>query len=245
MIFPFPNTKERLEKVCAALGEYYTPTDLSLLLYGSITTSRSRPDSDVDMAAVFKNRSVLTMPLKTVLNNHLGELDIKYYYRYEVEDPYFFMDIRTSIFSLEWLADGVLIFGDENPFALLLKRISTDAYRRSLKEKMFDYVLRVRRVYLNKKRNAHQLALLRKLTRKILIDLMLFKGTKSFHELNALRFPEILAIALAHDLVHPRRAHMDLKRFDEWFALVEDLSEIVFSLPDYRVKRVHEAKRQH
>ncbi len=224
------------------LRTHFSDADLSVIVYGSSVNGRGYT-RDTDMCVVLKRDDLDLGELKHALNACFTELDVRFYYARELANPVFFRDINSGTFAIEYLAGGVSLIGG-NPFADLLTRISRPAYRRSLKQKMFDYVLRMRRVFLNKKRGKEELQFLHKYCRRVLIDLLLFNELESFAILNGLSLSEVLERAVAHriipsqfkDVPHGKRSDL----FDYFFALNAHIGPIVFGLPDDHIMTVDE-----
>lgn len=224
-----------------SIRSVFSDHDLSVIVYGSSVNGRGY-SRDTDMCIVIKREDLDLQELKRLLNTCFTEVDVRFYYANEINNPLFFRDINSGTFAIEYLAGGVALIGD-NPFVDLLSRISRPAYRRSLKQKMFDYVLRMRRVFLNKKRGKHELQFLHKYSRRVLIDLLLFREHGSFMVLNTLELPTIIERAIAHSILPERFRHIPKDRhalFGYFFDLNTHIGPLVFNLPDDHIMLVGE-----
>lgn len=207
----------------------------SVILYGS-AVYESKNNNDVDICVVLNDSSIHISEVRSVLNKHVKNVDVSLYHRNELMNPFFFQDINSGAFAAEYLAAGISVVG-ENPFVELLSRLSPSAYRYSLKQKMFDYILRVRRVYLNSKRRQADLVFIKKYIRRILIDLLLFKRVESFQAMDRMDMNSIIALARKHNAISEAAFPSSLPKqskelFEVFFNANEYLAKVIYELPD-------------
>lgn len=124
---------------------------LCFVVYGSSVNNHSyiRKSNDVDLCLVLKDRNVDLQEVSNFIYANFEKPDFTIYFQDEVESTMPFRDIGISYFCIEFFANGVLIHG-KNIFKEKLLKLSKEKYKFGHIEKIFEYILRIRRGYYSK-----------------------------------------------------------------------------------------------
>jgi len=162
------------------------------LLFGSLVNIPSLTlNRDVDLCFVLRSRSADVLgDVREYLHSRFVNPDVTVYYVEELDAPLPFRDIGNGLFALEYLALGTTIYG-RNIFVDMLERASRVDYRRSLLEKIFDYVLRIRRCFLVERDDAAKLAYVDKYLQRLIVDILLFREAASLASLSAMHREDV------------------------------------------------------
>lgn len=179
-----------MKKICG-------PED-SVVIYGS-QINKQVSKGDIDMVFVFKDRPANLKQLRKVLKRFVNILDAKYYYLDEL-DPRTFRECDNGVFALEFLANGTAVIGP-NYFNRLLSQVSPHAYDRSLYEKIFGYILRMRKALLSMGPGNARKIHFRKYFRRVLIDFLLLYRAVPFKKLDTASYLEIVDFALQANIL--------------------------------------------
>ncbi|HXK35457.1 MAG TPA: hypothetical protein VJZ52_00185 [Candidatus Paceibacterota bacterium] len=167
----------RLKKLVLALKESEIYGNIvSLIVFGSQAYQADDGVNDEDFCLVLRERKQndLTV-IAEVFRKEFKNLDITVYYERELDGTLPFRDIGTGCFALHYFALGEAVIG-KNIFIKKHQELPRKLYRQSLKEKMFDYLLRLRRAYIIYESKKKLVAYFRKYTARLLIDLMIYKN---------------------------------------------------------------------
>ncbi|WP_194525034.1 hypothetical protein [Zobellia roscoffensis] len=192
------------------LGDEFKKLDWSdsvecIIVFGSLINIPSlTKNKDIDLCFVLKNRDEL------VLNNLRGYVkerfitpDLTIYYKDELLGNMPFRDIGNGIFALEYFALGKTIFGS-NIFIDLFTNASKEEYKKSLVDKIFDYILRIRREHIILEEKLARREYLNKYLIRLVIDILIFLEIETLENLSKLNFKkdnEILRIAYNNDII--------------------------------------------
>lgn len=147
---------------------------LSLIVYGSQMYGDKNTINDADFCIVLHKRKPDNLHLIAKLfKKHYKNLDITIYYKDELRESLPFRDIGTGCFAMHYFAIGNPLIG-KNIFIEKYKKLPKKLYQHSLKEKMFDYLLRLRRAYVVYNSKRKMLSYAEKYTSRLLIDLMVY-----------------------------------------------------------------------
>lgn len=176
----------------------------SYLIFGSLVNIPSLTlNKDIDLCFVLEDRSVhLNDQLRQYLTTHFIKPDVTVYYRDELEAPLPFRDIGNGLFALEYLALGKTIYG-RNVFVDMLQSASQVEYRRSLLEKIYDYVLRLRRCFLIELDEAAKFAYADKYLQRLILDVLLYLKIESMASLSVMKREDIFSHGASAGLVPP------------------------------------------
>ncbi|MBU6310792.1 hypothetical protein KGO06_02560 [Patescibacteria group bacterium] len=189
-----------MKKVCG-------PED-SVVIYGS-QINKQFSKGDIDMVFVFKDRPAKIHKLKQISKKFLSILDAKYYYLDEL-DPRTFRECDNGVFALEFLANGTTVIGP-NYFERLLRQVSPHAYDRSLYEKVFGYILRMRKAMLSMGPGRNRRVHFKKYFRRVLIDLLLLYRAVPFKELDRASYEDIVKYARSSKILSPNSSKLLLE----------------------------------
>lgn len=146
----------------------------SLIFFGSRLYENNSPKSDHDLCVVLLHRDKQILDdFKKILDKYFDNLDLTIYYHDEIDSSLPFRDIGMGVFALHYLALGKALIG-KNIFKSQLKKISPVVYKHSLKEKIYDYVLRLRRMYISNTPIDDKLIYFEKYLSRLIIDLILY-----------------------------------------------------------------------
>lgn len=199
------------------------------LIFGSLVSIPSLVlNRDIDLCIVLKNRSERALEhLGYYLKSNFIEPDATVYFSEELESSIPFRDIGNGLFALEYFALGTLIHG-KNIFFDMLNSISKIEYKRSLLEKIFDYILRLRRCFLVETDISALASYSEKYLQRVLIDILLYIDMESLSVLSK----------ESQFLIFNRCAFAGLFPF-EYFTSLNDNSSIQERIKCY--KQIHES----
>lgn len=172
------------------------------IIFGSLVNIPSLTlNKDIDFCIVLKSRDEsLLIAVKKYINDHFIDPDVTIYYADELNSNLPFRDIGNGLFALEYLALGTLIYGI-NIFSQLLSKVSRQEYKKSLIEKIFDYILRIRRTYVIEKDEGDKLNYIKKYLSRLLVDLMIYLDLESLSNLSSLTKEEIFERAIKFEIL--------------------------------------------
>lgn len=210
----------------------------SYLIFGSLVNIPSLTlNKDIDLCIVLSQRSELLMQqVREYLAANFIRPDVTVYYKDELDGPLPFRDIGNGVFALEYLALGKTIFG-RNLFIEMLQRASAVEYRRSLLEKMYDYVLRLRRAFLVEPDPAAKFAYVDKYTQRLVLDLLIYLGVETMESLLSMNRDDIYRHATSADLMSAPIQQRLIARssihdvLDAYEEYLESVSLVLISLP--------------
>lgn len=146
----------------------------SLIVFGSQLYENSNVTNDEDFCIVLNTRKTSDLRLITgIFKKYYSNLDITVYYKNELRGSLPFRDIGTGCFALHYFALGKPLIG-KNIFIEKYQKLPQKLYKQSLREKMFDYLLRLRKQYIVQQSKEEQVAYFRKYVARLLIDLMIY-----------------------------------------------------------------------
>lgn len=166
----------------------------SYLIFGSLVNIPSLIlNKDIDLCLVLNDRALgLTQAVRDYLAANFIQPDVTIYYRDELDGPLPFRDIGNGVFALEYLALGKTIYG-HNVFVDMLQSASQAEYRRSLLEKIYDYVLRLRRCFLVERDETAKYAYADKYLQRLILDVLLYLKIETMASLTSMTREDIFA----------------------------------------------------
>jgi hypothetical protein len=176
----------------------------SYLIFGSLVNIPSLTlNRDIDLCFVLTDRDQeLTRSVKQYLAANFIKPDVTIYYLDELGASLPFRDIGNGLFALEYLALGKTIYG-RNVFVEMLQSASQVEYRRSLLEKIYDYVLRLRRCFLVEVDETAKFAYADKYLQRLVLDVLLYLKIESMASLSAMKREDIFSNGAAAGLIPP------------------------------------------
>ena len=149
----------------------------SLIVFGSQLHQGKKVAKDEDFCLVLRERETDDMDIVAkIFRKHYRNLDITVYYKNELSGDLPFRDIGTGCFAMHYFALGKPLIG-KNIFVEKYQKLSKKLYKQSLKEKMFDYLLRLRKEYVVQRIQKDKIAYFRKYTARLLVDLMIYNDS--------------------------------------------------------------------
>lgn len=205
---------------------------VSLVVFGSqVNGTSSIQKNDYDFCLVLRKKRYDDLNLiKDIFNEFFSNLDITIYYENEIMSDLPFRDIGTGCFALNYLSCGEAIIG-ENIFQKEFKMVSKKLYQRALKEKMFDYVLRLRKAYIICDSKNDQMTFFEKYLARILLDLMIYDKPEDLKKMIKLSSSEIMALAVKNGIIRVDMSKKDSSDgMTTYLSLLDEVTALVFSL---------------
>jgi len=178
------------------------------------------------MCIVLSSRGVDLKELSRFLYGNFDNPDFVIYYEDEVYSGLPFRDTGVGSFCIEFFAHGVLIWG-ENIFKPMLTSLDQTEYLRSHLEKIFEYILRIRRGYHSKSMSSEdKLVFLNKYIIRLLRGILLYEGHVTYLELEQLQNIEIYGFAVKLEILSDQNA-VDFNDSENLYAAFDKISSYV------------------
>ena len=146
-----------------------------IIIFGSLINIPSLTlNKDIDLCIVLNNRDENSiLKLRTFINEHFIQPDITVYFLDELNGKLPFRDIGNGIFALEYFATGKTIFGT-NIFIELLTKASKEEFKKSLLDKIFDYILRIRKKHILENTTEERTRHINKYLVRLIVDILVY-----------------------------------------------------------------------
>lgn len=171
---------------------------LCFIVYGSSVNNQSyiRKSNDVDLCLVFKDRNLDLEEVSNFIYANFEKPDFTIYFRDEVYSTMPFRDTGIGFFCIEFFANGVLIHG-ENIFKEKLLKLGREKYKFGHIEKIFEYILRIRRGYYSKifSSREEKSGFLNKYITRLLRSVLLYYDYSTYLELENMQQNQIYMLA--------------------------------------------------
>lgn len=173
-----------------------------VIVFGSLINIPSLTrNKDIDICIVIKDRNKdILLNIREYLSEYFDKPDITVYYLDELNGRLPFRDIGNGIFALEYLATGRTIYG-ENIFIQLLTKASKEEFKKSILDKIFDYILRIRKAHILINSPGERIQYINKYVIRLLIDILVYFDYETLTNLQSLTNYEIISIAAKHRVI--------------------------------------------
>lgn len=203
---------------------------VSLIVFGSQIYNKGKIANDADFCIVLRKKKKNDLRLISKLfKKYYHNLDITIYYQNELSNLLPFRDIGTGCFAMHYFATGKPLIG-KNIFVEKYKKLPQSLYKQSLREKMFDYLLRLRRAFIIYESKQEMIAYLEKYTSRLLIDLMVYNQPNLLPSIIK-NFPEkIFQRAKRVKIITRIPAKTETKKIKDYLHIIEEITNQLLRL---------------
>ncbi len=202
---------------------------LSLIVFGSLLNKQKDIAHDADFCIILHQRKQDDLNLIAKLFKRYKKLDITIYYKNELNNLLPFRDIGTGCFAMHYFATGKPLIG-KNIFLEKYKKLPKTLYQHSLKEKMFDYLLRLRRVHVTYNSKQKKLSHLEKYTSRLLVDLMAYNQPTLLPILIGLSSERIFLKAKKLKIISKVPNFYNKNIIDEYLQILDEITDVLLKL---------------
>jgi len=188
----------------------------------------SKTANDTDLCIVVKDRKTDLKPIATFIYKNFSNPDFTIYFEDEVNSYLPFRDIGTGIFALEYLSNGIFLYGD-NIFSEKLKQIDATKYKDTILEKIFDYILRLRIVYFSQNKDTkYKIEYFKKYLLRLIISILLYLEYKSYLELSKMSNIEIIYFCIEKNIIL-KNTKPDFENLEKMFDLFQEINIFIIN----------------
>src|SRR3989344_2982277 len=198
---------------------------VSLIVLGSLIYGSKDTVNDADFCIILRKRNYGDLEsISKVFKKYYKNLDITVYYENELANPLPFRDIGTGCFAMHYFATGKSLVG-KNIFVEKYKNLPRKLYRQSLKEKMFDYLLRLRRAFIIYESEQEMIAYFRKYMSRLLIDLMIYNRQNLLPSIIKDSPEETFSKAKCSGVITKTPDQSGVKAINDYLCLIEEITD--------------------
>lgn len=185
------------------LNQSFSKDLTCFIVFGSsvVNHNMGKVPDDVDICIVVNNRGADLHQISEFIFTSFKKPDFRIYFQDEIDSNLQFMDIGVGVFAMEYFANGTVLFG-ENIFIKKLSEVSRSKLKESYLNKIFEYILRIRVVYISKNINyEYKMWHIHKYVMRLLIDILLYHDYITYNNLKKLTKHKIIDLCRTRKII--------------------------------------------
>lgn len=214
------------ETIRKILPEQDFAKDLScFLVFGSsvVNYNMGKIPDDVDVCVVVDNRLADLQKISDFIFSSFKKPDFRIYFKDEIESNLQFMDKGVGFFAMEYFANGVSLYG-ENLFIKKVLTIRKSKLRESYLNKIFEYIIRIREVYVSRNlTHEYRMWHIFKYTIRLSIDILLYNNHIKYKDLKNLSKNDIINLCKKHKIIK-KETTVDFDNLEVMYKLFNEIN---------------------
>jgi len=195
------------------------------IVFGSsvVNANTGKVPDDVDICIVANNRKADLHQISEFIFTYFKNPDFRIYFQDEIDSDLQFMDVGVGVFSMEYFADGIVLFG-RNIFIEKLPKIDKTKLKESYLNKIFEYILRIRVVYISKNSTyEYKMWHIHKYVIRLSIDILLYNGSIAYSDLKKITKYEIFNLCKDYGILK-KETIIDFDNLENMYKLFQEIN---------------------